>query len=99
MLLLILINISANNQTLIQEYKGKYYVFTNICAESWCNEFGEHENELSLKEAVGEFDNFEEAYKFARQRDTDDDYMGGTEYGVQVNELCKDGGQVKIIEN
>ena len=88
---------SANNQTLIQEHKGKYYVFSNIQAESWCDENGEHENELSLNEAIGEFNTFEEAYKLALRTDTDDDF-GGTEYGVQVNHLCKDGEVVKIIE-
>lgn len=90
-------NISANNQILIQEHKGKYYVFDNIMAESWCDENGKHMNELSLKEADGEFDTLEEAYKFASQKDRDD-YFGGTEYGVQLNELCKDRTKVKIIE-
>ena len=88
---------SENNQTLVQEHKGKYYVFSNICAESWCDENGKYENELSLQEAIGEFDTFEEAYKFALRTDSNDDF-GGTEYGVIVGHLFKDGKEVKIFE-
>lgn len=79
---------SANNQTLVQQHKDKYYVFGNIQAESW-----DDENELSLQEADGVFDSFEKAFKFATKLDTNH----WTEYGVQVNHLCKDGAEIKLI--
>ena len=91
---------SANNMTLIKKFKGKFYVFENIVAESWTHydektdTFDDsRRNELSLKEAEGVFPSFEEAYIFARELDNDN----GSEYGVQVNVLVKDGAEVKII--
>ena len=89
---------SANNQTLIKEYKGKFYIFTNIQAESWCDENMEHVNELSLKEGVEPFDTRDQAFEKALKLDKDDDY-GGTEYGVQFNRLCKDDSEVILIED
>ena len=102
---------SANNQTLVKEHKGRWYVFTNVMAESWC-ELDENDeiikgrdNELSLKKAVGQFgirphggyDSRDEAFEVALELDQDDEF-GGTEYGVQFNRLCKDDSEVKIIE-
>lgn len=96
---------SANNQTLVKEYKGKWYVFTNIQAESWCqvdenNEIIEgRDNELRLKGAVAVCDSRDEAFKVALEVDRKESQWGeGTEYGVQFDRLYKDGGEVKIIE-
>ena len=96
---------SANNQTLIQEYKGKWYVFANIQAESWC-EIDENnkviegrDNELRLKTADAVCETKEEAMRVAFKLDEGQGQFGdSTEYGVHINELCKDGSQVKIIE-
>ena len=96
---------SANNQTLIKEYKGKWYVFTNIQAESWCK-IDENDriiegrdNELSLKSAKAVCDSRDEAYEIALKIDAEQgEWEEGTEYGVQFNRLCKDDGEVKIIE-
>ena len=95
---------SANNQTLIKEHKGKYYVFTNVSAESWC-ETDENDqiiegrdNEISIKEAVGPFETRDEAFVKALELDQDDDF-GGTEYGIQFNRLCKDDADVVVIED
>lgn len=83
--------LSANNQTLIKEHKGKFYVFTNVNAESWHDE-GE-ENELTLIEAHGEYDTRDEAFEEALEMDR----LEGSEYGVQFNRLCKDDSEVKLI--
>lgn len=85
---------SANNQTLIKEHEGKFYVFENIQAESWCDEDenGNHENELPISEAQGVFDTRDEAYGFALEI-TDEE----VEYGVQFNRLCKDDGEIKLV--
>lgn len=94
---------SANNQILVKEYKGKYYVFTNIQAESWVeldenNQIIEgRDNELTLKTGVGPFDTRDEAYIKALELDQDDDF-GGTEYGVVLNKLQKDNSDVVIVE-
>lgn len=94
---------SANNQTLIKEHKGRFYVFSNIMAESWihCNDDDTFDdariNELELSSAVAVFDNRDDAFEKAWELDQDDD-MGGTEYGVQFNRLCKDDSEVKIID-
>ena len=87
---------SANNQTLIKEYKGKWYVFTNVNAESWG--WNEEKNEpapntLSIKEADGIFNTRDEAYNEAVKLT---DYE--VEYGVQFNRLCKDDAEVILIE-
>jgi len=97
---------SANNQTLIKEYKGKWYVFPNLMAESWCkwdeknNTVIEGQNnELSLKSAAGVYNSRDEAYQAALELDAKCGQFGeGTEYGVQFNRLCKDDAEVKIIE-
>ena len=83
---------SANNQTLIKQHKGYFYVFGNVNAESWHDE-GE-ENELSIKGATGIFPTRDEAFSFATEVVEDDE---PTEYGVQCNRLCKDGAEVKLI--
>ena len=96
---------SANNQTLIKEYKGKWYVFTNVQAESWCG-LDENDkiiegrnNELPLSGARAICDSRDEAYEKALEIDGNEGQWGeGTEYGVQFNRLCKDDSEVKIIE-
>lgn len=87
---------SANNQTLIKHHEGKFYVFGDVMAESWCDENGEHENELNLTEMRGVFDNRDDAFEFALHIDNDPEF-GPTEYGVQFNRLCKDDAEVKLI--
>ena len=93
---------SANNQVLVKEYKGKWYVFGNLMAESWVHYDEKTEkfddsriNELKLSEADGVFNSRDEAYEFASKVDRGD---FPTEYGVQFNRLCKDDAEVKIIE-
>jgi hypothetical protein len=93
---------SANNQVLVKEYKGKWYVFGNLMAESWVHYDEKTEkfddsrvNELKLSDAEGVFNSRDEAYEFALKVDRDD---FPTEYGVQFNRLCKDDSEVKIIE-
>ena len=94
---------SANNQTLIKEHKGKWYVFVNVMAESWCNPDGSHENELRLSSADAVCDSRDEAYAKALELDAKDENEWGeeegTEYGVQFNRLCKDDAEVKIVES
>jgi len=82
---------SANNQILIKEHKGRFYVFDDINAESW-----DEVNTLSIKEAVGVFDNRDDAYNCAVQIERESRHE--IEYGVQFNRLCKDDAEVKIIE-
>lgn len=86
---------SANNQVLVQEYKGKWYVFDNVQAESWSEE-----NELSIKSAKGVFDGQLEAIEFAAKLDSeiDDFAMENSEYGVVLNELYKDSAKVTLVE-
>lgn len=74
---------SANNQSLLIEYKGKYLAFPDVMAESWSNF-----NELNIDEAM-EFDNFQEAFNWLSIQDT--------EYGIS-NRLVKDGRKVKIVD-
>lgn len=82
---------SANNQTLIKEYKNKWYVFTNVNAESW----SDRKNILSIKGANGVFDEMDEAYHFALDLDKKQgQFEEGTEYGVQFDRLCKDDAEV-----
>lgn len=84
---------SANNQTLIKEHKGKWYVFTNIQAESWCEP-----NELKISSAKGVYDTRDEAYEAALKFTKEEDSDGiETEYGIQFRYLCKDGKEVNII--
>lgn len=86
---------SANNQTLIKEHKGKWYVFVNVMAESWYKT-----NKLSIKEADAVCDSRDEAYDKALELDDKwGQFEEGTEYGVQFNRLCKDDAEVKIVED
>ena len=86
---------SANNQTLIKEYKGKWFVFVNVMAESW----GYRENKLLLQEANGVYDTRDEAYSAALELDGKwGQFEEGTEYGVQFNRLCKDDAKVTLEE-
>lgn len=100
---------SANNQTLVQEYKGKWYVFTNVVAEEhggWNEETEQFDasiptNQIKLSENVGAFDSLEEAFICANNIEEQfDSFLGyaGTEYGVIINSLSKDGSKVNIIE-
>ena len=92
---------SANNQTLIKEHEGKWYVFTNVNAESWCDTDDPNDkgNIVSIKEADGIFDTRDEAYANALALDSQcGEFKEGTEYGVQFNRLCKDDSEVKIIK-
>ncbi|MEK6829150.1 MAG: hypothetical protein AABY15_03405 [Nanoarchaeota archaeon] len=85
---------SANNQTLIKEYKGKWYVFTDVMAESW-----DKKNKLFVKEAKAICDTLDEAYDKALELDEKcGEFEQGTEYGVQFNRLCKDDAEVEIKE-
>ena len=91
---------SANNQILVKEHKGKFYVFDNVMAESWGDEEGNHKNELHLKRAKGIFDNRDDAYEFGldlEKKSYEEDGIP-TEYGVQFNRLCKDDAEVILIE-
>jgi len=84
---------SANNQTLIKQHEGKFYVFTDLMAES-----GGERNVVHKKHAAGVFDNRDEAFEFALEADSKvGQFEEGTEYGVQFNRLCKDDSEVFII--
>lgn len=85
---------SANNQTLVKEYKGKFYIFTNVNAESWAKE-----NVLLIKEAEGVYNTEGEAYKAALELDKATSQFGeGSEYGVQFTRLCKDDAEIILKE-
>ena len=85
---------SANNQTLIKEYKGKWYVFTDVMAESWSKK-----NKLLIKKAKAVCENRDEAYEKALDLDAKcGQFEEGTEYGVQFRRLCKDDAEVEIEE-
>lgn len=84
---------SANNQTLIKQHGGYFYVFENVNAEAWEED---KPNELTEKEALGKFRTRDEAFNFAIEIVEPD---CPTEYGVQFNRLCKDDSEVKIIRN
>jgi len=95
---------SANNQTLVKQHKGKWYVFENIQAESWVTLDDDdkviegRDNELSLKEAVAVFNTKEEAMEKAYDVDAScGQFEEGTEYGVSTA-LVKDGADVTIKE-
>ena len=82
---------SANNQTLLKKHKGKWYVFSDIQAESWAKE-----NVLFRGEADYIFDSVEEAIEKANEVNQEiDDYGHNIEYGVS-NVLIKDGADVII---
>jgi hypothetical protein len=96
---------SGNTQTLIVKHKGRFYVFTNIMAESWC-EVDENDeiiegrnNELKLKSADGVYNSIVEAYKAALKIDAiQGQFEEGTEYGVVLDKLIKDNSKVNIVD-
>lgn len=93
---------SRNDQLLVKEYKGKFYVF-DVMAESWGDwtEDGKlisKANHLNTSQAKGVFDTREEAHKFAHKLDEEDEWFG-SEYGVVDEVLYKDGEQVIIVED
>ena len=70
---------SSNNQVLVKEYKGKWYVFGNLMAESWVHydektqKFDDSRvNELKLLDADGVFNSRDEAYEFALKVDREE---------------------------
>ena len=84
---------SANNQILVKEHKGKWYVFDNVTAESWSKK-----NALYRTEAVGCYWERDAALDRAEKlldEAIDDGYP--VEYGIQFEKLAKDGADVKII--
>ena len=90
---------------MVKEHKGKWYVFTNIQAESWCevNDNGDiiegRDNRLSIRNAVAVFNSRDEAYEKALEVDREQGpWEEGTEYGVQFNRLCKDDAEVFLEE-
>lgn len=94
---------SANNQTLIKEHGGRWYVFTNVNAESWGWDEAKEEpapNILSIKSAQGVFDTRDEAYQAALKLTAEEDARDGieTEYGVQFSRLCKDSAEVTLVD-
>lgn len=83
---------SANNQTLIKEHNGKWYVFTDIMAERWMEKVI-----LRTKDANAICNSRDEAYEKALELDAKcGQFEGGTEYGVQFNRLCKDDAEITI---
>ncbi len=90
---------SANNQTLIKEHKGRFYVFTNVNAESWgWNEEKKEPapNILFIKKVDAVCDTRDEAYEKALELTSNLDFE--TEYGVQFNRLCKDDAEVVLVD-
>ena len=82
--------------SLIKEYKGRFYVFIDINAESW----GEKKNKLSLKGAAAICNSRDEAFEIAKELDSKcGQFEEGTEYGVQFNRLCKDDASVILTED
>lgn len=82
---------SANNQTLIKEYKGRWLIFENVNAESW-----DEVNTIKASKAVVTCKDEGMAYLIAELVvDIEIDRMT-TEYGVS-DHLVKDGTEVKII--
>jgi hypothetical protein len=85
---------SQNNQMLVREYKGRWYVF-DVMAESWSDK-----NELSTRQAQGDFATREEAFEYALKKDDEDDEEYGfpnSEYGV-AERLVKDGADVELYD-
>jgi hypothetical protein len=91
---------SRNDQLLVKEYNGEYYVF-DVMAESWGewkgNKFISGKNKLNISQAKGVFNTREEAHDFARKLDEKDDW-GGSEYGIVDEVLYKDGAKVVIVK-
>ncbi len=91
---------SRNDQLLVKEHKGKFYVF-DVMAESWGewsedNKIISNKNKLHINQAKGIFDTREEAHKFAHKLDAKDEWFG-SEYGVVDEVLYKDGASVEIV--
>ena len=82
---------SANNQILVKEHKGKWYVFNNIMAESWGKV-----NQLNISRADGVYGSRDEAYEAAIDMNEKEEWPG-IEYGVQFNRLCKDDAEVELV--
>lgn len=80
---------SANNQTLVREYKGKWVVFPNMNAESWSET-----NDVWLSERHKMFDSRAEALAYAHDIDSEE----WSEYGVHEH-LAKDGADVTIHDS
>jgi len=86
---------SSNDQTLICEEGGQFFVFTSVNAEAW--QEGEHT--LSKKEAKGVFDNREDALIVAGKWDEEESQFGeGSEYGIIFDKLSKDNTSVRLVE-
>ena len=84
---------SANNQILVKQYKGKWYVFDNVMAESWSKM-----NYLDISEAVKVFSTKTRAVLFAFKLDGKiNEITYGTEYGVHQY-LAKDGAEVHLTD-
>ena len=81
---------SSNNETLVKKFKGKYYVYENIMAESWAKK-----NILLIKNAKKVFNDKDSALTYALKLDKKTgEFQEGTEYSVQFDTLCKDGSEV-----
>lgn len=91
---------SRNDQLLVKEHQGKFYVFS-VMAESWGEtddnfKLISDDNKLPLSKALGGFNTREEAHSFAHKVDQKDEW-GGSEYGVVDEVLYKDGAEVVIV--
>lgn len=92
---------SINNQMLIKEHKGQFYVF-DVMAESW-GEFDEDGNLISktnylpVERAKAVCNTREEAHKVAHKLDSKE--MLSAEYGVIDEKLAKDGAEVVFVED
>lgn len=93
---------SANNQILVKEYNGKFYVF-DVMAESWgewdmvSGKFTIEKNKLYIGEAKGKFSTRQKAHDFANSIE-DNSPWGSSEYGVIDEVLYKDGAEVTLCE-
>jgi len=87
---------SRNDQLLVKEYKGKFYVF-DVMAESWGGFKDQPINHLDVSEAIGVADTRADAHRLAYKYDLEDE-MGGSEYGVVDDLLYKDGADVTITD-
>lgn len=87
---------SKNNQYLVKEYQGRFYVF-DVMAESWGGYDEMPDNTLEVAEAKGVFDTRDKAHKFAHKLDSEGEYSS-SEYGVVDEVLYKNGAEVFIRE-
>ena len=78
---------SANNQTLIREQNGKFYVFSNVNAEAWSKQ-----PTLSKETAECICDSLEESVNIAVAIEESEK----TEYGIVLNRLKKDNSKVRL---